>query len=280
MSGMDLSKEWYRSEFLQHELLEPHRLIETEFTFYDAIANGNISYVEDNCQKHTFTNPEGMGKLSENPLQNLRYHFVVTTAMITRYCVHAGMEQEKAYSLSDFYILKMDKCQSIQEISELHATMCIDLCKKMNILRSKQVLSKPIVLCIDYIYSHIHYRITIKELADYLNISESYLSKLFFKEMGLPLSQYILNLKIDKAKNLLQFSDYNIVDIANYLAFSSQSHFIQVFQKKTGLTPHKYRTKHFRTNWDGMENKQQNIRSPLSLSLTRDFFDEKECFTL
>ena len=120
----------------------------------------------------------------------------------------------------------------------------------MNILRNSQILSKPIVLCIDYIYSHIHYRITIKELAAYLKLSESYLSKLFHKEMGLPLSEYILNLKIEKAKNLLQYSDYNIVDIANYLSFSSQSHFIQVFQKKTGLTPHKYRTQHFRSNWE------------------------------
>lgn len=247
---MDLSKDWYRSEFIQHELLEEHRVIETEFSFYDAIANGNLAYVEENCKNNTFTNPNGMGKLSENKLQNIRYHFVVTTAMITRYCVHAGMEQEKSYSLSDFYILKMDKCQTIEEISQLHHVMCLDFCKQMNILRNSQILSKPIVLCIDYIYSHIHYRITIAELAEYLNLSESYLSKLFHKEMGLPLSQYILNLKIEKAKNLLQFSDYNIIDIANYLSFSSQSHFIQVFQKKTGLTPHKYRTQYFRSNWE------------------------------
>ena len=195
---------------------------------------------------------EGMGKLSEDPLQNIRYHFVVTTAMITRYCVHGGMEQEKAYSLSDFYILKMDSCKSIQEISKLHDTMCIDMCKQMNIIRNSQILSKPIVLCIDYIYSHIHYRITIKELADHLHLSESYLSKLFSKEMGISLSQYILDLKIEKAKNLLQYSEYNIVDIANYLSFSSQSHFIQVFQKKTGLTPHKYRTQNFRQEWQQM----------------------------
>ncbi len=249
---MDLSKEWYRSEFVNHESVETHRVIETEFTFYDAIANGNLAYVEENCNSNAFVNPDGMGKLSENPLQNIRYHFVVTTAMIVRYCVHAGMEQEKAYGLSDFYILKMDKCQSVDEINKLHDVMCLDLCNRMNIIRNKQILSKPIVLCIDYIYSHIHYRITIKELADYLNISESYLSRLFLKEMGLPLSQYILDLKIEKAKNLLQYSDYNIVDIANYLSFSSQSHFIQVFQKKVGLTPHKYRTQHFREKWDSM----------------------------
>lgn len=253
MPQLDLSKEWYRSEFIQHELLVPHRLMEAEFTFYDAIATGDLDYVTENCKNHTFTNPEGMGKLSENPLQNLRYHFVVTTAMITRYCVNAGMEQEKAYSLSDFYILKMDSCRTIEEIGKLHTTMCLDLCKKMNLLRSQQILSKPIVLCIDYIYSHLHFRITIKELADYLEISESYLSRLFLKEIGTPLSQYILDLKIEKAKNLLQYSDYTIIDISNYLSFCSQSHFIQVFQKKTGMTPHKYRTRHFRTNWEGIQ---------------------------
>ena len=246
---MSVTKEWYRSEFVNHEMLEAHRTLENELSFYDAIANGNIEFVEENCKRKDFTNPDGMGVLSNNPLQNLRYHFAIGTAMIIRYCVHAGMEQEKAYALSDFYIQKMDKCQSIDEISKLHDVMCIDLCKKMNELRRSQILSKPIVLCIDYIYSHIHYRITVKELAEHLNFSESYLSKLFHKEMGLPISQYILKLKIEKAKNLLQYSEYSIIDISNYLSFSSQSHFIQVFQKYTGMTPHKYRTKHFRSDW-------------------------------
>ena len=195
---MDLSKEWYRSEFVNQEMLEQHRVIETEYTFYDAIANGNIEYVQDNCINQTFTNPDGMGKLSEDKLQNIRYHFVVTTAMITRYCVHAGMEQEQAYSLSDFYILKMDKCRTIDQISRLHDTMCLDFCSRMNELKRRQILSKPIVLCLNYIYSHIHYRITIKELAEYLSLSESYLSKLFLKEMGIPLSHYITDLKIEK----------------------------------------------------------------------------------
>lgn len=255
---MDLTKEWYRSEFIQHESLMEHRVMENEFTFYDAIAGGDIDYVKNNIKENTFLKPAGMGKLSENYLQNIRYHFVVTTAMITRYCVHSGMEQEKAYSMSDFYILKMDTLKNVKEIAALHDTMCFDFCNQMNILKSSQVLSKPIVLCIDYIYSHIHFRITLKELAEYLNLSESYLSKLFHQEMGISLSQYILDLKIEKAKNLLQYSDYNIVDIANYLSFSSQSHFIQVFQKKTGLTPHRYRTKHFRTNWDKVSVQKQN----------------------
>ncbi|MBO5292841.1 MAG: helix-turn-helix transcriptional regulator [Lachnospiraceae bacterium] len=73
-----------------------------------------------------------------------------------------------------------------------------------------------------------------------------YLSKLFHKEIGIPVSEYIMLQKVEKAKNLLCYSDYSIVDIANYLTFSSQSHFIQVFQKFAGLTPRKYRDRYFR----------------------------------
>ena len=132
-----------------------------------------------------FTNPDGMGKLSENHLQNIRYHFVVTTAMIARYCVHNGMEQEKAYGLSDFYILKMDKCRSVEEISRLHDTMCIDYCQQMLPVMKKKVISRPIVLCLDYIYSHIHYKITLAGLSEYLHLSPGYLSRLFKKEVGI-----------------------------------------------------------------------------------------------
>lgn len=247
---MDLTKEWHRTEFFNHELTTPHRAIEKELTFYDAVANGNVEYVQKNCCEHSFSNPEGMGILSDNPIQNIRYHFVIATAMIARYCVHAGMEQEQAYSLSDFYITKMDRLNSFEKISDLHGVMSMDYCKKMDKIRKQMVISKPIILCIDYIYSHIHFRITIKELANYLNISQSYLSILFHREMGITLSQYIQKLKIEKAKNILQYSSYSIIDIANYLSFASQSHFIQVFQKITGITPHKYRTQYFRTHWD------------------------------
>lgn len=246
---MDITKEWVRSEFVNQEMVNRHRCIETELTFYDAIASGNIDIVTENCKNKMFINPEGVGRLSTNPLQNMRYHFIVTTAMIVRCCVHYGMEFEKAYSLSDFYILKMDAMTSIEEICAIHDVMCIDICNQMRNLRKSNVLSKPVVLCIDYIYSHIHQRLKTKELAEHLGLSVSYLSKLFKQEMGISLSEYIIELKIDKAKNLLQYSDFKIIDIANYLAFASQSHFIQVFNKITGMTPFVYRKRNFRSTW-------------------------------
>jgi len=250
---MNLSKEWYRSEFFNHEETYSHREIEVELPFYNAIAEGNLDYVKANCLEKAFTNPEGMGKLSNNPVQNIKYHFVITTALITRYCIHAGMEQEKAYSLSDFYIQQADALSDIKAISELHDTMCIDICKQMQLIHKNKVLSKPIVLCLDYIYNNIHGKLTLSEIANYLNMSGSYISKLFQKEMGVNLKDYILGLKIQKAENMLKYSDYSIPDISNYLSFSNESHFIQVFKRYTGLTPHKYRSINFRSTWEKMK---------------------------
>ncbi len=249
---MDISKEWHKSEFITHEASLSHTPIETEFNEYIAIAEGDLEFLDKHHNSESFGNPEGKGKLSENELQNIRYHFVVATALITRYCVMNGLELEKAYTLSDFYIRKMDKCNSIPEIISLHNTMCYDYCKKMHALKKSQVLSKPVVLCMDYIYSHLHSRITVKQLAEYTQLSENYLSKLFCKEIGMPVSNYITQQKIEKAKNMLSYSDYSLADIANYLAFSSQSHFIQVFQKLEGMTPRKYRDRHFRNNWEDL----------------------------
>ena len=52
------------------------------------------------------------------------------------------------------------------------------------------------------------------------------------------------------AKNLLRFSDSSMIEIANQLAFSSQSHFIQQFREVTGITPKKYRDESRLKPWD------------------------------
>ena len=102
---MNLRKEWYQQELQNSEEAMAHRPLEEEYSFYHAVSSGDMDFVQENCRQDTFTNTEGMGILSTNRLTNLKYHFVITVAMITRQCVTAGMELEQAYRLSDFYIL-------------------------------------------------------------------------------------------------------------------------------------------------------------------------------
>ncbi len=240
-----LKKEWLKQELNDCETCTQHRPVADEYSFYQAVKRGDMDFVRKNCEQEIYTNPDGMGLLSKNPLTNIKYHFVVAVAMITRYCVDGGLEFEQAYRLSDFYILKMDSCTSIEAIAELHHNMALDFTGKMQLLQNSAVISKPILDCANYIYSHINERITLNDLADMTGLSASYLSRLFKQNFGVSISDYIRDKKIEKAQNLLKYSELSYIEIANYLAFSSQSHFIQTFEKHVGLTPKKYRDKYY-----------------------------------
>ena len=138
----------------------------------------------------------------------------------------------------------------MQEVQKLHHEMVLDYAEKMQKIRRSDTTSKHINLCKEYIYSHIKERLTIEELADKLGVSASYLSRLFKKETGYSVSAYIREQKIEMAKNLLRYSDSTLIDIANHLAFSSQSHFIQQFHELVGMTPKKYRDLNHMIQWD------------------------------
>ena len=247
MSNKD---EWWMIEANDDIDEDFHREPTEEFLFYRAVANGDVETLRRNCEQSRFEDQEGVGVLSRDPVTNMKYHFVVTTAMITRMCRQYGMELEQAFRLSDFYIRQLDDIHTEAEVCRLHDEMVMDYTEKMRKYRHSNANSKHINACKEYIYSHIKERITIEELADVLGVSASYLSRLFKKETGVSVSTYIRDRKIDMAKSLLRFSDASMIDIANRLAFSSQSHFIQQFKESVGMTPKKYRDKYYMVEWN------------------------------
>ena len=246
---MEKGKNWKPLDVAEDREIANHREPGEEFLFYRAVAAGAIDAVQENCSRGAFENLEGTGKLSDDPLMNLRYHFVVTAAMITRFCTEGGMAMEESFDLSDAYIQKMDRCTNLAEIVMLHDQMSLDFAGRMRSLKKHAASSKQVAEAIDYIYVHIMDRITINDLASAICISPTYLSRIFKQETGVSVSEYILKKKIEKAQNLLRYSDSSIIDIANYLSFSSQSHFIQVFKNTVGLTPKKYRDYFYRASW-------------------------------
>lgn len=259
---MGLLQEWFLHETKNSEEEMEHRPQNEEINFYRAVSSGDMDAVRRNCEQNRFTDTEGVGTLSRNPVTNLKYHFVITTAFVTRLCVEAGMEMEQAFRLSDFYILKLDNLYTAQAVSALHDQMVLDFTGKMRLLQKNIGTSKPVTECIDYIYVHIKERITVEDLAAHTGLSPSYLSRLFKKEIGISISDYIRKKKIEKAQNLLKFCDYSLIEIATYLSFSSQSHFIQQFKKIVGMTPKKYRDLNYCTVWNTTANKKPDTAAP------------------
>ncbi len=235
----------YRA-FMNREYSFKHSPFEQEFEFYDCVKAGDIESVK---KLMTPLGGSGSGKLSEDPLRNLKYHFVVTVAMLTRFCVEGGMEMETAYTLSDLYILKADKCSSAEEIHKLHNETVLDFTSQMKKISRSNIYSKPVIMTMDYIYDNLHSKISAEDIAETVNLSTAYLSRIFHKEVGVTISTYIAVKRVETAQNMLKYSDYSALDIGNYLAFTTHSHFISTFKKYTGMTPNEFRKKYYRSNW-------------------------------
>ena len=94
---------------------------------------------------------------------------------------------------------------------------------------------------IDYIYDNLDKKLTVNELSEFVGLNVTYFSKLFMKETGMSAKDFVHDVKINTAKNMLTLSDYDYSEIALALGFSSQSAFITLFKEKAGSTPKKYR---------------------------------------
>lgn len=248
--GININKALTDTEFKNREYMITHLPYEREMAFYQSIKMGNI---EEAKRLFKPLGGESFGILSEDRLRNLKYHLVITIAFITRYCIEGGMEMETAYNLSDIYIGRVDKCTKEEEIHVIHREIVDDYANRMHTIIKNGIFSKPVVICLDYIYDNLHNKISLNDIAKETGLSAPYLSKLFHKEVGETISRYIIQKRVEAAKNLLKYSDYSCIEISNYLCFNSESYFIQVFKSYTKMTPKEYREKFFRTRWGDKE---------------------------
>lgn len=94
---------------------------------------------------------------------------------------------------------------------------------------------------IKYIDLHLTEDCSLQQLAREMNMTANYLGQVFKRETGKPYTQYITELRIDRAKSLLLSGDMSISDISNALGFNDYFYFLKTFKRVTGVTPKQYR---------------------------------------
>lgn len=94
-----------------------------------------------------------------------------------------------------------------------------------------------------YILDHISNNLSVKEVAEYVHLSPEYFTKLFKKETGQNIKTYIMQQKVEVAKDLLDHSEIPVSLVALELGYSNFSHFTQMFKKFENMTPSDYRKK-------------------------------------
>ncbi|MDE5933779.1 MAG: AraC family transcriptional regulator [Lachnospiraceae bacterium] len=94
---------------------------------------------------------------------------------------------------------------------------------------------------IEYIKANLHDSPSLNKTAEHINISASYLSKIFVNQLHTPYSAFLLNEKILRAQKLLAGSELTMEEIARQAGFSSNTYFSDCFKRMTGTTPLQFR---------------------------------------
>ena len=92
-----------------------------------------------------------------------------------------------------------------------------------------------------YVQEHLSENILLNDIAQVAYVHPTYLSKLFKKETGQNISDYITECRIEKAKQCLKQPEYKIYEIAKICGFQDVKYFGMVFKSAVGCTPSKYR---------------------------------------
>lgn len=214
-----------------------HHTYQEEVKTMDYIREGNLEEVVGAVELLAST----AGKLSENEIRNERNLGICSITLATRAAIEGGAAPAKAYKLSDLYINKIDQCKRMTEIFEYRKRSLYDFAKLVVEERAKRANSRYTEQCKEYIRKYYHQKIYISDIAKALGISESHLSRIFKKETGESIQEYSMHMRIERAENLLKYSEASLTEISEYLCFSSQSHFGKVFKVHKNMTPKQYR---------------------------------------
>ena len=95
-----------------------------------------------------------------------------------------------------------------------------------------------------HIAAHLNGDLSLTAMGALVYLNPFYLSRLFKKQLGITLTDYVIHARMEKAKELLLSTHRKINDIALEVGFESASYFTRFFKRTTGMTPLDYRDNH------------------------------------
>lgn len=140
------------------------------------------------------------------------------------------------------------KSRSLSELEQIQRNMLLRLTQGVADAKILQSYSPMIKNVLSFISLHYATNISLTEIAGFCQVSEEHLSRTFKKEAGKNISDYIAQLRIEKACGLLTSSKLTISEISMLVGYPDSNYFVKVFKKYQNMTPSAYR-KEFKTNY-------------------------------
>ena len=207
-------------------------------TLMDCVRRGDTEEMEHLISEETL---ELEIRFSEDPLRHSKNLVIILIQMLAIAAMDSGLSRAISLRLEEQYIRQLENERNPKRIASLADQVKMEFCRRVQEQQTPLVSDMRLKNVISYINSNCVRKITLKELSDLMGVSREHFSRLFKKETGLTVSEYLRKRRILIAMQMLERTDESLSEISSYLAFSSQAYFQKVFREETGLTPLSYR---------------------------------------
>ena len=179
-------------------------------------------------------------KLAGTTLRSLKNSIICSCTFMARAAITGGVSPDDAFTLSDTYIQRIEKCTELDSLLKFEDTMISGYTAAVNAVR-KNKFSAAVYQALNYIDTHLCEPITVSHIARAVFLNPNYLSGIFSAETGETIHNCIIRRRIEEAAFYVRNGSESLAEIAAFYQFSSQSHFVQSFKRVMGVTPGLYR---------------------------------------
>lgn len=234
-----------KEERRQYDVIEVNHIYSEEIPLRNLVTEGKVDEVREKFDMYFPKYPV----VIKDVYKNEEYMAVAAISLAARHAIEGGVPSKQAYLMNDIYLQKIAESTSIERLHEIAKEAYIELTKKVEQEKKKSGVNWHVKVCKKIIINRRLKKIDLDDLAKEVGISKEYMLKLFRKEEGKSIQEYILEVKMQAAANMLRYSECKVSEISEYLAFKSLSYFSREFKRLYGMSPKEYRNKN--ENYEG-----------------------------
>ena len=183
----------------------------------------------------------------------LKFSYELLDSRLAEFCamaslpLHLRLTEEAAARIRNIFAQLVEECEKgreqianrayLQALVEQLIILILRNAGKENAVRSETLINRAL----GYLYTHFSEDITVADAAAYVGYTPNYFNTCFSQQMGMPFGEYLRQMRLNYAENMLRSGITQVTEVAYESGFGSLSYFSRCFREKYGVSPKEYR---------------------------------------
>jgi two-component system response regulator YesN len=160
--------------------------------------------------------------------------------ILNRVAREMSIDIGRIYSDADIPYDEMKKYETITDVKQWILDIFLKFIDLIEVYQIKTDFSENIQKSVEYIHKNFKRNISLNDVAEYIGVSSSYLSRTFKEECGKGFVEYLNFIRVEYVKRLIEDGNGRLKDIIVEAGFNSYTYFFKVFKSMMGMTPAEY----------------------------------------